>query len=48
MYYVQYCFFTSGRGVDDELVRQVLVEEIIKDTNLMRISFKHPKKFRES
>ena len=51
MYYIQYCFFfTSGRGVDDELVRLLLVEEIIKDANLMCISFsvKHPQTFGES
>ena len=50
MYYIQYCFFTSGRGVDDELVRLLLVEEIMKDANLMYISFsvKHPQTFGES
>ena len=43
-------FFTSGGGVDDVLVRLSLVKEIIKDANLMCISFsvKHPPKFRES
>ena len=38
MYYIQYCFFTSGGGADDMLVRLSLVEEIIKDANLMCIS----------
>ena len=37
-------FFPSGRGVDDVLVRLSLTEQIIKDDNLMCISFsvKHP------
>ena len=32
-------FFTSGRGIDDELVRLLFLEEMIKDANLMRILF---------
>ena len=32
-------FFTSGGGVDDVLVRLSLIEQIIKDANLMGISF---------
>ena len=37
-------FFTLGGGVDDKLVRLPLIEQIIKDVNLMCISFsvKHP------
>ena len=43
-------FFPSGEGVDDVLVRLSLVEKIIKDANLMCISFsvKHPQTFQES
>ena len=43
-------FFYSGGGVDDVLMRLSLIEQIIKDTNLMSISFsvKHPQTFRES
>ena len=43
-------FFTSSGGVDDMLVRLSLVEEAIKDNNLMYISFsvKHPQIFEES
>ena len=43
-------FFTSGGRVDDVLVRLSLVKEIIKDANLMCISFnfKHPQTFGES
>ena len=43
-------FFTSGEDVDDVLVRLSLIEQIIKDANLMSISFsvKHPKLFQES
>ena len=43
-------FFTSGGGVDDMLVRLSLVEEIIKNANLMCISFsvKHPQTFGKS
>ena len=43
-------FFTSGGGVDDMLIRLSLVEELIKDANLMYISFsvKHPQTFGES
>ena len=42
--------FISDRGVDDELVRLLLAKEIIKDANLMCISFsvKHPQTFGES
>ena len=32
-------FFTSGGDVDDVLLRLPLIEKIIKDTNLMSISF---------
>ena len=41
MHYMQYCFlfFTSGGGVDDVLVRLSLIKQIIKDANLMCISF---------
>ena len=43
-------FFTKGDGVDDLLVRLSLIEQIIKDTSLMCISFsyKHPQAFQES
>ena len=43
-------FSTSGGGVDDVLVRLSLIEQIIKDANLMSISFsvKHPQTFWES
>ena len=43
-------FFPSGGSVDDVLVRLSLIEQIIKDVNLMCISFsiKHPQAFRES
>ena len=43
-------FFPSGGGVDDVLVRLFLMEQIIKDVNLMCISFsvKHPQTFWES
>ena len=49
--YIQYCFFlTSGGGVDVVLVRLLLIEHIIKDANLMSISFivKYPQTFWES
>ena len=38
-------FFHSGGGVDDVLVRLLLMEQIIKDVSLMCISFsvKHPR-----
>ena len=39
VYYTQYCFLNSGAGVDDVLVRLSLIEQIIKDDNLMRNSF---------
>ena len=44
MYYIQYCFFTSDGSADDMLVRLSLIKQIIKDANLMCISFgiKHP------
>ena len=50
MCYIQYCFFPSGGGVDDVLVRLPLIEKITKDVNLMCISFsvKHPQIFWES
>ena len=40
----------SGGGVDDMLVRWSWIEHIIKDVNLMWISFsvKHPQTFWES
>ena len=43
-------FFPSGGGVDDVLMRLSLIKPIIKDVNLMCISFsvKHPKIFWES
>ena len=43
-------FFKFRRGVGDVLVRLSLIEQIIKDVNLMSISFsvKHPETFRES
>ena len=47
----QYCFFfTSGGGVDVVLVRFLLIKHIIKDANLMSISFsvKYPQTFWES
>ena len=44
MYYIQYCFFISGGAADDVLVRLSLIEQAIKDGNLMCIPFnvKHP------
>ena len=43
-------FFPSGGGVDDVLVRLSLIKQIIKDVNLMCLSFsfKHPHIFWES
>ena len=43
-------FFTSSEGVDDMLARLSLIKKIVKDTNLICISFsvKHPQTFRES
>ena len=43
-------FFPSGGGVDDVLMRLSLIKPIIKDVNLMCISFsvKHPQIFWES
>ena len=43
-------FFPSGGGVDDVLKRLLLIKQIIKDLNLMCISFsvKHPQTFWES
>ena len=43
-------FFTSGGGVDAVLVRLKLIEQIIKDSNSMCISFsaKLPQTFCES
>ena len=48
LYTVVY-FFTSGVGVDDVMVRLSFIEQIIKDANLMCISFsvKRPQTFRE-
>ena len=42
-------FFPSGGGVDDVLARLSLIKQIIKDVNLMCISFsvKHPPTFWE-
>ena len=37
MYYT--VFFPSGGGVDDVLVRLSLIKQIIKDVNLMCLSF---------
>ena len=39
MYYIQCCFFNSGGGIDDMYVKLSLIEQIIKDANLMSISF---------
>ena len=43
-------FFPSGGVVDDVLVRLSLIKQIIKDVNLMCLSFsvKHPQIFWES
>ena len=43
-------FFLSCGGVDDVLVRLSLIKQIIKDENLMCISFsvKHPQIFWEA
>ena len=43
-------FSPSGGGFDDVLVRLSLIEQIIKDVNLMGISFSiiHPQTFWES
>ena len=43
-------FLHSGEGVDDVLVRLLLIKQIIKDVNLMCLSFsvKHPHIFWES
>ena len=43
-------FFPSGGGVDDVLVRLLLIKQMIKDVNLMCLSFsvKHPQIFWES
>ena len=43
-------FFPLGGGVDGMLVRLLLIEQIIKDVNLMCISFsvKHLEIFQES
>ena len=43
-------FFLSGGGVDDVLVRLSLIKQIIKDVNLMCLSFsvKYPQIFWES
>ena len=45
---IQYCFFPSGG--DEVLMRLSLIKQIIKDINLMCISFsvKHPQTFSES
>ena len=43
-------FFPSGGGVDEWLMRLSLIKQIIKNVNLMCISFsvKHPQIFWES
>ena len=43
-------FLHSGEGIDDELVRLLLIKQIIKDVNLMCLSFSvnHPQIFWES
>ena len=43
-------FLTSGEGVDDVLVRLLLIKQIVKYANFMCISFgvKHPQRFLES
>ena len=43
-------FFTSGIGIDEMLMRLMLIEQIIQDVNLMCIllSVKHPQTFWES
>ena len=43
-------FFTAGEVVDEVLLRLSLIEQIIKDTNMMSILFsiKHPQTFWES
>ena len=43
-------FFPSGGGVDDELVRFSWIRQVIKDVDLMCLSFsvKHPQIFWES
>ena len=43
-------FFPLGGGVDDVLVRLLLIKQIIKDVNLMCLLFsvKHPQIFWES
>ena len=49
MYYIQYCFFTSGGDIDEVLVRLSLIEQTIKDANSISILFgvKHPQTFWE-
>ena len=49
-YYTVLCFFISGRGIDDVLVRLSLIKQIIKDNNLICISFsvENPQIFRKS
>ena len=49
-YAIYSTFFPSGAGVNDALVRLSLVEQIVKDVNLMCFSFsvKHPQIFWES
>ena len=49
MCYIQYCFFPSGAGVDNVLVRFLLIKQIIKDANLICIAFRvgHPQIFWE-
>ena len=48
--YIILFFFPSGGGVDDVFVRLLLIKQIIKDVNLMCLSFsvKYPQIFCES
>ena len=50
LYIYSTIFFTSGEGIDVVLVRLPSIEHIIKDVNLMSISFnvKYPQTFSES
>ena len=50
MCYIQYCSFSGGGGADDVLVKSPLIKKIIKDVNLMCISFsvKYPQIIWES
>ena len=50
MCYIQYCFFASGRGFDDQLVRLSLIKQVFKAASLMCIAIivKNPQIFWES